>query len=101
MREKGLKNIDLLIGGLLCQVYLFVGRVWDLYNMENDLCNYFYRYYIRIFKKFKFEVFVFENVFGIFFVGDGKFFLIVQCYFKKVGYEIEYCILNSVDFFVL
>lgn len=101
MKEKNVKNIDVLIGGPPCQTYSLAGRARDPYNMENDPRNYLYRYYIRILKKFKPDLFVFENVPGILTAGNGKLFLDIQRYFKRAGYEIEYRILNSADFLVL
>jgi DNA (cytosine-5)-methyltransferase 1 len=101
IKRKNLKNIDIVIGGPPCQAYSLVGRARDPYNMEKDPRNYLYRYYVSILEEFKPEVFVFENVPGILTAGKGKLFKDIQQYFKNAGYEIEYRILNSADFFVL
>ncbi len=101
MKMRGLKNIDVLIGGPPCQAYSLVGRARDPYKMEHDKRNYLYKYYVEFLKELNPEIFIFENVPGILSAGNGKLFDDIQKYMDNVGYEINYRILNSADFMVL
>ena len=101
MKMRGIKNIDVLMGGPPCQAYSLVGRARDPYKMEHDRRNYFYKYYVEFLKKFNPEIFVYENVPGVLSAGNGKLFDDIQRYMDDVGYEINHQILNSADFMVL
>ncbi len=101
MKMNHIKNIDVLLGGPPCQAYSLVGRARDLYNMEHDQRNHFYKYYVEFLKEFKPEIFVFENVPGVISAGKGKLFADIQKCMNEAGYEINYQILNSADFMVL
>ncbi|MFH1933732.1 MAG: DNA cytosine methyltransferase [Pseudomonadota bacterium] len=101
MKMRGIKSIDVLMGGPPCQAYSLVGRARDPYKMEHDRRNYLYKYYIEFLKELNPEIFVFENVPGVLSAGNGKLFDDIQEYMDDSGYEISYCILNSADFMVL
>ncbi|MCK4529335.1 DNA cytosine methyltransferase [candidate division WOR-3 bacterium] len=101
MKIKGIKKIDVLMGGPPCQAYSLVGRARDPYNMERDRRNYLYKHYVEFLKKINPEIFIFENVPGVLSAGNGKLFDDIQRYMNDAGYEINYRILNSADFAVL
>ena len=101
MKMRGIKKIDVLIGGPPCQAYSLVGRARDPYKMEHDRRNYLYKYYIEFLKELNPEIFVFENVPGVISAGNGKLFDDIQKYMDDSGYDINYRILNSADFMVL
>jgi len=101
MKMQDIKNIHVLIGGPPCQAYSLVGRARDPYKMENDKRNYLYKFYVKFLKELNPEIFIFENVPGVLSAGNGKLFDDIQRYMDNVGYEINYQILNSVDFMVL
>ena len=101
VKKRGIKNIDVLMGGPPCQAYSLVGRARDRYKMEHDIRNYLYKYYIEFLKQLNPEIFVFENVPGVLSAGNGKLFHDIQRYMDDVGYDINYRILNSADFLVL
>ncbi len=101
VKKRGIKNIDVLMGGPPCQAYSLVGRARDRYKMEYDRRNYLYKYYIEFLKQLNPEIFVFENVPGVLSAGNGKLFQDIQRYMDDVGYTINYRILNSADFMVL
>jgi len=101
MKMRGIKNIDVLMGGPPCQAYSLVGRARDPYKMEHDRRNYLYKYYVEFLKELNPEIFIFENVPGVLSAGNGKLFDDIQKYMYNVGYEINYRILNSADFMVL
>ncbi len=94
-------NVDLIIGGPPCQAYSLVGRARDKNGMKNDPRNYLYKEYAKFLKKYNPKVFVFENVMGLITAEEGKYFKNMKAYFKRVGYNLDYTIQNSVDFGVL
>ncbi|MCP4129572.1 MAG: DNA cytosine methyltransferase [bacterium] len=101
MKKNNQKKIDLIIGGPPCQAYSIVGRSRDPENKENDPRKYLYKHYIKFLKKFKPEMFVFENVPGILSAGKGELFNSIVSDLNKAGYITEAKELNASDFGVL
>lgn len=101
MKRRGIKSIDVLMGGPPCQAYSLVGRARDPYKMEYDRRNYLYKYYVEFLKELHPQIFVFENVPGVLSAGNGRLFGDIRRYMNEVGYEINCRILNSADFMVL
>lgn len=104
MAEKGIKQIDVIVGGPPCQAYSLVGRAQSshmLVAMEEDPRNELYKMYVQFLTKYKPRMFVFENVAGIKTARGGQIYKNLQMYMKKVGYEIEPHELNAKDFGVL
>lgn len=102
--EKGITQVDVIIGGPPCQAYSLVGRAQSshmMIPMENDPRNELYKMYVQFLKKYKPRMFVFENVSGIKTARGGQAFKNLQMYMKRVGYEIDYHELNAKDFGVL
>ena len=97
----GVEKINVIAGGPPCQAYSLVGRARDPYGMEHDPRNYLYKFYVKFLKKFRPEIFVFENVPGLLSAGNGKLWEDVKEYFKKANYDINYKLLNAHDFGVL
>lgn len=93
------REIDFIIGGPPCQAYSLIGRHQD--DIEKDPRNKLYIQYGRFLKEFKPKYFVFENVPGLISAGGGLHLKNLKKYFKKIGYELDYRILNSSDFGVL
>lgn len=54
----GQEEIDIVIGGPLCQGYSLVGRARDENNMENDPRNYLYKLYVRFLNRYHPKAFV-------------------------------------------
>ncbi len=98
---KGKREIDAIVGGPPCQSYSLVGRARDDKKMVGDERNYLYKYYGRFLKRYKPKVFIFENVRGLTSAEGGKYFKNMLAYFRRVGYELDYDILNAKDFGVL
>jgi len=69
--------------------------------MENDARNYLYELYVEFLKKFKPNIFVFENVPGLLSAHKGQIWENIQNCFSKAGYNIGYKILNAYNFGVL
>ena len=101
MHQQNVKRIDLIVGGPPCQAYSLVGRAVKSDGMVNDPRNYLYQLYIDVLKKYKPRMFVFENVPGLLNACNGKYLADMENAFKKAGYQIDYQILNSVNFGVL
>lgn len=82
-----------IIGGPPCQGYSTVGK-----RDINDDRNYLYLQYCRIVEKVKPEFFVLENVKGLLTLNNGKFKEDIVERFTKLGYIVDYKILNSADY---
>ena len=104
LKEKGIDEVDVIIGGPPCQAYSLVGRAQSSHMekpMEEDPRNELYKLYARFLKKYQPKMFVFENVMGITTANGGNTWKNIQKYLKRVGYEIECREQNSRDFGVL
>ena len=82
-----------IVGGPPCQGYSTVGK-----RDINDDRNYLYLQYCRIVEKVKPEFFVLENVKGLLTLNNGKFKEDIVERFTKLGYIVDYKILNSSDY---
>lgn len=60
------RNVDVIIGGPPCQAYSTAGRVRDKVGMENDPRNFLFESYVKILEHYLPQIFVFENVTGLF-----------------------------------
>jgi DNA (cytosine-5)-methyltransferase 1 len=94
-------SVDVIIGGPPCQAYSLVGRNRDQKGMESDPRNYLYQHYIYFLKRFKPEIFVFENVPGLKSAKNGSIYTKMQDEIKKLGYVAEPKILNAKNFSVI
>lgn len=90
-----------IIGGPPCQAYSIAGRSRRKDKMENDPRNYLYLYYLEFLKKYQPKFFVFENVQGILSAKKGTIFEDIKKRMKKLGYNIDYRLLDSNDFGVV
>lgn len=90
-----------IIGGPPCQAYSIAGRSRKKDKMENDPRNYLYIYYLEFLKKYQPQFFVFENVQGILSAKNGTIFEDIKKRMKKLGYNIDYKLLDSNDFGVV
>jgi DNA (cytosine-5)-methyltransferase 1 len=97
----GDNNVDLVVGGPPCQAYSLVGRSRDKDNMENDPRNFLYKEYAKFLKRYNPKVFVFENVMGLITANKGAYFKNMKAYFKRIGYKLDFDILNSSEYGVL
>lgn len=95
------RKVDVIIGGPPCQAYSLVGRSRDPNKMKGDNRNYLYRYYAKFLIRYKPKYFVFENVIGLLSAGNKNYFKELIALFTKIGYSVEYKILNAEDFGVL
>lgn len=82
-------NVDVIIGGPPCQAYSVIGRGRMGTAADADKRNFLFYYYRDIVEHFKPEVFVFENVPGIFSARNGSVFAAIKEEFDKIGYELS------------
>lgn len=104
MKLRGIKTIDVIVGGPPCQAYSLVGRAQSSHMevpMKEDPRNYLYKLYARFLKRYQPRMFVFENVTGIESANGGTTWKNIQKYLKYVGYEIECREQNAHTFGVL
>lgn len=89
--EKG--EVIGVIGGPPCQGYSTVGT-----RDVNDPRNHLYLEYCRIVEKVRPEFFVIENVKGLTTLSGGAFKNDIINRFQKLGYYVEYKILNAANY---
>lgn len=87
-------KVDLFVGGSPCQSFSSVGFKKGLDDTRGTL---FYEF-ARLIKEIKPKVFIYENVRNIVNHDNGKTWTIVKKVFDSLGYNIDYKILNAVDF---
>lgn len=101
INKQRITSVDLIVGGPPCQAYSLVGRAVKANSMQDDPRNFLYQLYGRVLQRYQPEMFVFENVPGLFTANGGKYFTNIMKEFKRFGYEIQYNVLNAFDFGVL
>ncbi|MDL4842485.1 DNA cytosine methyltransferase [Aquibacillus rhizosphaerae] len=84
------KSLDLIIGGPPCQAYSVAGRIRDGNGMRDDYRNYLFEGYLKIVRKYRPKLFVFENVPGMLSSKPGGIPVIdlIKKDIEKSGYEI-------------
>jgi DNA (cytosine-5)-methyltransferase 1 len=101
LKEKNLKEVDIIIGGPPCQAYSVVGRARMKESVSCDPRNLLYQYYVKFLETFKPKMFVFENVPGLRTAGGGKYFKDLKKALDAAGYHIELDELIASDYGVL
>jgi len=87
-------EIDLLSGGYPCQAFSYAGKKMGLEDTRGTL---FYSY-AEILKELKPKMFLAENVKGLVTHDKGKTLQVMIAVFEEVGYEVQYKVLNSLDY---
>ncbi len=88
----GNQTVDLVVGGPPCQSYSTLGK------RKLDARANLFMQYKRILSILSPTAFVFENVLGILSMDGGKLFKRIQAEFAELGYALESCVLDAVDF---
>lgn len=101
VEKETIQELDLIIGGPPCQAYSLVGRAVSSNNMATDPRNFLYIQYVKFLQHYKPKMFIFENVPGILTAQKGETFKTILSEFNRIGYEVDYKILNASDFGVL
>lgn len=89
-----IKELDLLSGGSPCQSFSYAGKRLGLEDTRGTL---FYHYALFL-KKLQPKMFLFENVKGFLTHDKGNTFKIICDIFCEQGYNIEYKVLNALDY---
>lgn len=87
-------DFDVLLGGFPCQGFSIANKKRSM----KDERNFLYREMIRIVKDKKPKVFLAENVKGLLSMHNGKVIEMIVDDFKKIGYRVDYKLLNSADY---
>lgn len=101
IEKEGIQELDLIIGGPPCQAYSLVGRAVSSNKMVTDPRNFLYIQYVKFLQHYKPKMFIFENVPGILTAQKGETFKTILSEFNRIGYTVDYKILNASDFGVL
>lgn len=101
IKKEIISNVDLIIGGPPCQAYSLVGRAVSSNKMATDPRNFLYIQYVKFLQYYRPKMFIFENVPGILTAQKGETFKTILSEFLRIGYKVEYKILNASDFGVL
>ena len=86
--------VDLLVGGSPCQSFSSVGSKSGLDDARGTL---FYEY-ARLINEIKPRAFIYENVRNMLKHDNGKTWEIIKKVFDELNYNIDFKILNSLDF---
>ena len=101
------ERVRLIVGGPPCQAYSLAGRAKQRRDdsarangaqIADDERKYLYTIYCRFLRKYKPDMFVFENVPGLISVDNGRHWTSIQEMLRKAGYTIEFRELNAKDF---
>lgn len=87
-------EVDVIIGGFPCQGFSIANKNRNI----KDQRNFLYKEMLRIIKDKKPKFFVAENVKGILNLAKGKVIELIIEDFKKLGYKVDYKLLNAADF---
>lgn len=89
-----LDKVDVFVGGSPCQSFSSIGFQKGLDDVRGTL---FYEY-ARLISEIKPKVFIYENVRNIINHDNGNTWKIIKAVFDSLGYNLDYQILNAVDF---
>lgn len=93
--EKSIASgVNIIIGGPPCQGYSMKGKKMGL----QDPRNFLFREYLSIVEELKPDVFVIENVKALLYTSSGWFKDEIVKVIKGLGYQVEYGVLNALDF---
>lgn len=88
------KEVDVVIGGFPCQGF----SVANTKRSMEDKRNFLYLELLRVITEKKPKFFVAENVKGLLSMEKGKVLQLIINDFKKIGYDVDYQVLNSADY---
>ena len=94
VEESRKRNVNMVIGGPPCQGFSLKGKNLGL----DDPRNFLFLEYVKIVKELKPEVFVIENVKNLINACDGFFIKQILAEFGKLGYILNYGVLNAANF---
>lgn len=87
-------DFDILLGGFPCQGFSIANKNRSM----DDERNFLYKEMLRIVKDKNPSFFLAENVKGLLSMHDGKIVEMIINDFKKIGYNVDYKIVDSADY---
>lgn len=94
IEESKKRNVNMIVGGPPCQGYSLKGKNLGL----EDKRNFLFVEYLKIVEELQPDVFVIENVKNILSSAKGWFKEEIISHITKLGYSVNYGVLNSADF---
>jgi len=94
IKNKQIPDCDIIIGGFPCQGFSMANMNRNVEDNRNKL----YREMLRIVKAKKPKFFLAENVKGILSLGKGAIIDMIVSDFTKIGYTVQYKLLNAADY---
>jgi DNA (cytosine-5)-methyltransferase 1 len=88
------KNVDILIGGFPCQGFSIANKNRNMQDERNVL----YKEMIRFIEVANPKIFVAENVKGLLSMEGGEIIKIIIEDFKKIGYDVDFQLMNTAYF---
>lgn len=88
------KNVNMIIGGPPCQGFSSKGKNLGM----DDPRNFLFKEYVSLVREILPEIFAIENVKNLLTACDGYFLKQILDSFYKLGYIVNYGILNAADF---
>lgn len=88
------EEVDLVIGGFPCQGF----SVNNTKRNMKDKRNFLYLELLKVIKYKKPKFFVAENVKGLLSMENGKIINMIVKDFEKLGYKVDYRLLNAADY---
>lgn len=88
------QELDLLSGGAPCQSFSYAGKRLGLEDTRGTM---FY-HYATFLNKLQPKMFLFENVKGLLSHDKGETFKTILGIFEDQGYEVQYKVLNAIDY---
>jgi len=94
--QANVREVDLIVGGPPCQGFssLRPSRGQDLDDPRNNL----YKQFIKYVATLRPTAFLMENVIGLVNAGEGRLLRDIISGFEKVGYRVDWRILNAANF---
>lgn len=89
-------NVDVIIGGPPCQGFSFAGNIGRTFT--NDPRNYLFKEFVRVVDVIKPKIFVMENVARLAIHNYGKTIEEICNEFSSIGYQVQYKVLNAVNY---
>ena len=87
-------NFDILLGGFPCQGFSIANKKRSM----DDKRNFLYREMLRVLRDKKPSFFLAENVKGLLSMGRGEIIKMIVKDFEKIGYKVDYKIINTADY---
>jgi len=87
-------DFDILLGGFPCQGF----SIANIKRSMEDERNFLYKEMLRIVRDKKPKFFLAENVKGLLSIHEGKIIKMIINDFKKLGYNVDYKLVNSADY---